>query len=178
LAGLVVVNTFGWRLEAYPRVKRMLGVVGSRLYGLADRAFNATLWYFRQHGMHRRLGPSEVAAYYGPFRTVRSRAAHQRTMASLLRGSFLGEVERSAQRLAGLPTLILFSDEDDGRTQGAAGVPSWTQRFAQIFPNHRVVILPHTRHFPQEDAAGAMAATIDAWHRAAIQGIREESAHV
>jgi haloalkane dehalogenase len=171
LAGLVVLNTFGWPLEAYPRVKRMLGVVGSELYGLADRAFNATLWYFRHFGMHRQLGPSEVAAYYSPFRSVRSRVAHQRSMASLLRGSFLGEVERSTERLAGLPTLILFSDEDDRRTQGVAGVPSWTQRFARTFPNHRTVILRHTRHFPQEDAPGAIAAAIDAWHRVAIQGL-------
>jgi pimeloyl-ACP methyl ester carboxylesterase len=94
-------------------------------------------------------------------------------MASLLRGDFLREVERSTQHLAGLPTLILFSDEDDARTQGKAGTPSWTQRFAHTFPNHQLVILPHTRHFPQEDAPRAMAAAIDSWHRTAIQSIQE-----
>jgi haloalkane dehalogenase len=186
LAGLVVLNTFGWRLDAYPGVKRMLGVVGSAAYGLADRAFNASLWYFRHHGMYRRLAPREVAAYAGPFGTVRSRMAHQRSMASLLRGSFLAEVERSTARLAGLPALILFSDEDAARTRGPDGVPSWPERFARTFPNHHLVILPHTRHFPQEDAPEAIATAIDAWHRTAIQGlaatgdpsIRKESSRV
>jgi pimeloyl-ACP methyl ester carboxylesterase len=114
--------------------------------------------------MYRKLRPNEKAAYAGPFRRFSSRVAHQRTIASLLQGNFLHEVERSTQRLAGLPTLILFSDEDDRRTHGNAGVPSWTERWAQTFPNHRVVILPHTRHFPQEDASPAMAAAIDSWH--------------
>ena len=179
LAGLVIVNTFGWRLDAYPSTRRMLGFVGSTLYGLADIAGNATLWYFRHHGMYRQLSPGEVAAYYGPFKKHRSRLAHWRTMRSLLRGSVLRDVERATHRLAGLPTLILFSDEDDRRTQGNFGVPSWTQRWAATFPNHELVILPHTRHFPQEDAPGAMAAAIGAWHRSSIQQrIRMESSRV
>src|SRR5919204_535954 len=53
LAGLVMTNTFAWRLDAYPRVKRMLELVGSPPYGLMDLAFNLTLWYFRHQGMHR-----------------------------------------------------------------------------------------------------------------------------
>jgi hypothetical protein len=51
----------GFRAAVTPdiaRAKRMLGLVGSGPYGLADRAFNATLWYFRNRGMHRRLSPS------------------------------------------------------------------------------------------------------------------------
>ena len=181
LAGLVMVNTFGWPLTAYPSTKRMLGVVSSGVYGLADLAFNATLWYFRHHGIYHQLSPSELAAYYGPFQTFSSRVAHQRTMASLLHGSFLRDVEHSAQRLAGLPALILFSDDDDRRTQGPGGVPSWTERWATTFPNHRVVILPHTRHFPQEDAAGAMATAINVWHRERVvddQHISKELSHV
>ncbi|HLZ29999.1 MAG TPA: alpha/beta fold hydrolase [Chloroflexota bacterium] len=181
LAGLVMVNTFGWRLAAYPSTGRMLRIVSSGAYGLADLAFNATLWYFRHHGMYRRLSAREVAAYAHPFQTFSSRVAHQRTMASLLRGSFLRDVERSAQRLVGLPALILFSDEDDRRTQGSGEVPSWTERWAATFPSHRVVILPHTRHFPQEDAAGAMAAAIDVWHRDMVaddEPISKELSHV
>src|ERR1051325_9058398 len=115
--------------------------------------------------MYRKLTPNEAAAYAGPFRTFGARVAHQRTMASLLQANFLREVERSTQRLAGLPALILFSDEDDRRTCGNGGVPGWRERWAQTFPNHRVVILPHTRHFPQEDASAAMAAAIDSWHQ-------------
>jgi haloalkane dehalogenase len=177
VAGLVMVNTFGWRLDGYLSTKRMLDLIGSPAYGLADVAFNATLWYFRHHGMYRKLTPNEAAAYAGPFRTFRSRAAHQRTLASLLRGNFLREVERSTQRVAGLPALILFGDEDDRRTHGNAGVPSWTERWARTFPNHRVVILPHTRHFPQDDASAAMAAAIDSWHRDMVRPVSPAEQH-
>jgi haloalkane dehalogenase len=169
LAGLIVLNTFAWRLTRYPEIRRMLWLLNSPLYGLADVAFNASLWYFRQRGINRRLSRGEVAAYYGPFKRLGSRLAHQRTMVSVLEDSFLLEVERSTQRLAGLPTLILFSDDDARRTHGLTDVPSWTERHARTFPNHRISILPSTRHYPQEDAPDAMAAVIDDWHRGSVQ---------
>jgi haloalkane dehalogenase len=169
LAGLVIVNTFAWRLDACPSIKRMLGFVGSDLSGLINAAFNATLWYFQHSGIYRKLTPAEVAAYYAPFRARSARFSQQRTMASLLQGTFLSEVERSVQRIGGLPTLILFSDGDERRTRGGRGVPGWTERHARTFPNHELVILPHTRHFPQEDAPDAMATAIDAWHRRSVR---------
>jgi pimeloyl-ACP methyl ester carboxylesterase len=155
----------GW----LPANRRMLALSSSPLFGLADIAFNATLWYFRLRGANRRLSAAEVAAYYGPFKRWSSRVAHQRTTASVLDNALLLEVERATQRLAGLPTLILFSDDDARRTQGLVGVPSWTERHARTFPNHRLFILPRTRHFPQEDAPDTMAVAIDDWHRGSVQ---------
>jgi pimeloyl-ACP methyl ester carboxylesterase len=90
-------------------------------------------------------------------------------VASVVEDGFLLEVERSTQRLAGLPTLILFSDEVARRTGRSVGVSSWIERLGRTFPNHRVRILPRTRHFPQEDAPELIASLIDAWHRDSIQ---------
>ena len=169
LAGLILLNTFAWRLHSYPRIKQALSLFGSTAYGLIDVAFNASVRYFCRRGMSRRLSPAEVAAYHGPFKRWSSRLAHQRMVASVVEDGFLLEVERSTQRLAGLPTLILFSDEVARRTGRSVGVSSWIERHGRTFPNHRVRILPRTRHFPQEDAPELIARLIDAWHRDSIQ---------
>jgi pimeloyl-ACP methyl ester carboxylesterase len=73
------------------------------------------------------------------------------------RPCYLAEVEANLARLCRKPALIV-----GGANDFAFRKPE-RQRFEQIFPGHRTVVLERARHFIQEDEPGRIASEIRAF---------------
>ncbi len=99
-----------------------------------------------------------MAAYRGPFSTRASRGATHIFPGEFLRSrQYLREVEAGLTRLTDRPVLIVWGDGDFGFRE------TERQRFEQIFPRHRTVILRGAGHFIQEDAADEIVTAIGEW---------------
>jgi haloalkane dehalogenase len=101
-------------------------------------------------GINRPLTPAELAAYLGPFSTPASRLPTW-IFPKEITGSraYLTEVE------AGLARSV-------GEADGAFRQPD-RLRLQQYFPTHRVCLLPHAKHFIQENAPAEICAAIRAF---------------
>jgi haloalkane dehalogenase len=106
----------------------------------------------------RELSAREMDAYRGPFPTPESRRPVQVFPREIL-GSrpFLAEIERGLPRLTDRPALLVWPTKDI-----AFGEPE-RERWEQLFPNHRTVVLEGAGHYIQEDAAAEIVTAIREW---------------
>jgi haloalkane dehalogenase len=157
--GLVISNTFAWPIALDPGMKNMVRVVSSppcsflvvHLNLLANIAARGG----RQHG---RLTADERAAVLGPYREPETRAH----LANLLLGlrtetPFFAALEERLPRLAELPTLLVFGEEDSNYKAGAV------DRFARLLPSSERVVIPKAAHFLTEDAPVDYTAALGTW---------------
>ena len=157
---LAVCNTFAWPLDDYKKAKYMLGFMGTGLAGFLFTNFNVMLKYMRSDRADRVLrkwSEGETAAYYGPFGERSSRRSMHLMMRGLAGRDFIAGVERGLAHLRALPLLNLWSEGDHRQ------IPAWSVRFGRLFPNHRTVIVPGAKHFPQEDNPEAVITAIRDW---------------
>jgi len=153
VAGLVAVNTFGWR-PAGALFRGMLAVMGSAPVRGADVAtgFLPRLASGR-FGVGRRLGrPARRAFRRGVDR--RGRSSFHRYLRDARRGDFAA-VDRGVELLRTRPVLTVFGARNDPlRFQ-----PRWQQLCSDI----RQVEVPKGNHFPMCDDPSLVAAEIRAW---------------
>jgi haloalkane dehalogenase len=158
LRGLVISNTFAWPLAPDPGVGTMVRIVSSRLFRFLVVRLNLLARIAARIGRrHGTFSAEERAVVLGPFRQVETRAV----LANLLYGlrvetPFLTRLEGRLPELADVPTLLLFSDEDNGYRAG------FMDRFARMLPSHASVVL-HAAHFLTEDAPEAYTAALEGW---------------
>jgi pimeloyl-ACP methyl ester carboxylesterase len=155
---LVISNTFGWPLAAYPAVRRTLKIIASPPFGAINNLTNVVARFTAsRYGVGRKMSKADRHAFLGPWRSRASRRATQQILAGVLRtGPLMAEVERSLRTtLAGLPVLTLF-----GRKNDAYG---WQDRFARIFPHATAAGIDDGHHFPFNDDPDAYANAICAW---------------
>ena len=111
-------------------------------------------------GTNRTVTEEEMAAYTGPFPTPEARLPTWIFAREIRRSEdYLSEVEAGLARIADKPALIVWGDAD-----GAFRAPD-RDRFAQLFPNHRIVNLPGAKHFIQENAPEEIAWAVLDWQR-------------
>jgi len=158
LRGLVISNTFAWPLALDPGVSKMVGLVSSPIFQFLVVRLNLLARIAGRKGRrHGRFSAGERAAVLGPFRDVGAR----KVLANLLYGlrvetPFFQRLEARVPSLAEVPTLLLFSDEDNGYRAG------FLDRFARLLPLHTEVVL-HAAHFLTEDAPEAYTAALEGW---------------
>lgn len=155
---LVIGNTWAWPLNGKPRFERFSALMGGPIGRTAIRNFNAFVNLIIPVGTARSLGHEEMRAYRGPFPTRASRTPtaifpHQLMAAR----AYLADVEANLPRLSRKPALIVW-----GANDFAFRKPE-RQRFEQVFPDHRTVVLEGARHFIQEDEPGRIASEIRAF---------------
>jgi len=162
-AAFVLSDTLGFPLDRYPLVRWALRVVTGRAFRSLNRATNllptlvSTLAPVR-----RRLSSAERSAYRLLFPTPDSRERIIDLFQELLdQSDFLREVERAIHgRLSDLPALLLYGQFDPTRLVG------WPRHFGQLFPNHRLKVIPLEGHFPHEGSPEVMIREILNWHPA------------
>jgi haloalkane dehalogenase len=182
LRGLVLANGFGFPLDEYPSIYAFVKFLGSRSFRFLAVQFDFFTWYtvkflgsrsIRFLSIHSdplvprhpttiinqgQLSPASRRAYFTPFKD-RSRRHHQADFfESVAKGrDLLVDIERQSRQIAHLPVLIAFGDADATYKVG------WHERFARMFPNHRMNIIKGSHHFPQEYAPDSFAAAIRRW---------------
>ena len=164
---LVICNTFAWPLDDFKMVRFMLGFMGSHLAGFLFTNFNVMLRYMHSDmagRLSRGMTQAEKAAYNGPFQKRSSRRPMHLMMRGLASREFLQGVEKGVAYLGELPVLSLWSEADHQR------MPSWSERVAELFPNHRTVIVPGAKHFLQEDNPEGVVVAISEWWESDVEG--------
>jgi pimeloyl-ACP methyl ester carboxylesterase len=79
---LVISNTFGWPLAAYPAVRRTLRVVASRPFGAVNRLTNVTARFTAsRYGVGRRMSKADRRSFLGPWRSRGCRRATWQVLA-------------------------------------------------------------------------------------------------
>lgn len=162
---LVIGNTWAWPVDGDPHQERFSKLMGGPIGGFLIHNFNAFVNLLIPMGVRQhKLLPEVMAAYRGPFSTRSSRTPTHIFPAEIVRSrQYLGEVEVGLARLTDRPILIVWGDQDFGFREKER------QRFEQVFPRHRTVILRGASHFIQEDAAGEIVAAIAEWYDAEVQ---------
>ena len=150
---LIIGNSFAW-----PATKGMKGfshVMGNPIARYFITRRNMLARWLIPAGTNRTLTEAELAAYMGPFPTALSRLPTW-IFARQIRASagFLAEVEAGLGRLRDKPALVVW-----GAADGAFG-PADRDRFASLFPTHRIVDLPGAKHYIQENAPDAIISAI------------------
>jgi haloalkane dehalogenase len=105
------------------------------------------------------MTPAERRAFYGPFEDRSRRRVQQELFRSILAShEYLVDLEARLRKMQQLPVMILFGDDDATYRAG------WAQKFEDIFPKHRTVILKGGHHFPPEYDPQAIASAIRDWY--------------
>jgi haloalkane dehalogenase len=159
--GLVLGNTWAWRLDGDTRFRVFSGVVGGYLGGVLIRQANAFVNVFIPAGhRRRRLRSAEMDHYRRPLDTPAAReASHVFPRELVASTAFMQDVERRLDRLEQVPTLFVWGDGDI-----AFGTRE-LERFERILPNHRTHVLKGAGHYIQEEAPEEIAGAIRAWWR-------------
>jgi haloalkane dehalogenase len=154
VAGLVAVNTFGWRPSGW-LFRSMLRLMGNPLMRELDVW---TGWLPRatstRFGVGRHLDRRDRKAFRHGMRH-RGRRSFHRFMRSAARHDFTA-VETAVARLRERPALTIFGRRNDPlRLQ-----PRWRERI----PGVEQAVVPKGFHFPMCDAPELVAGLIADWH--------------
>ena len=154
---LVIGNTWGWP-DVRLQVKLFSAAVGGPLSPLLVERLNLMLRVYLPFNLKRaKLSDVERAAYEGPFPPERRHIMRVFPREIITGKTYMGEVERGLERLAGKPALILWPDSDPGFTD------SDLKRWQGLFPAAITVHLERTGQFIDEDAPDDVALAVEEW---------------
>lgn len=155
---LAVTNSFAWPFEQ-PRLRFFARLISSSFVGFLNVRFNllprVTARVGRRNG---HFSPEEKAAILGPFHEKGARE-HLQNFAYGLRAE--REMFRHLpDRLAVFrrtPALLLYGVHDNGYQAGLL------DRWKELLPNHKVVLLGESFHFPPEDEPERYTLELKQW---------------
>ncbi len=153
---LVICNSFAWPLDggdAPTRLKRIVRVVSSRLFGWLNVHLNLLPRVAATKGRHRaRFTPSEQSAILAPFQNKNARRHLQELLTSIRTEScFLADIQRGMSALRDVPALILYGRHDNGYAAG------FIDRWRELFPDHRADVLDAGHFLVEDDPHGFSA---------------------
>jgi haloalkane dehalogenase len=156
----IIGNTWGWPIRGDKTFERFSKVMGSEFPGgLLVKRLDLFTNVFVPGGIKRKkLSKAEKAMYKGPHPTPQSRVPiHVLPREILAANELLTEVENGLPRVATRPALIVWGDRDQAFREAQR------QRWEQIFPGHKTVILNGASHYIQEDAPEEIVLAIREW---------------
>ena len=159
---VIILPGFVWPLEEYPRVYRMVQLVGSPLFRFLSVHFNLLLEYTLKSLKKKPEQPfceQEKRAYRAPMADRRARSYPSDLFKSVVRShDYLADLEQRLSAIQEMPALLIF-----GETDGLVKL-GWLTRFEQMFPRHRSLVMAGCHHFPQVyDAPGVVTAIRSFW---------------
>jgi haloalkane dehalogenase len=159
IRGLVVLNSWMWRLDEDPKFERGARLMGSWLGRFLYRWLNASLRLLMPfaYADRRKLTPAIHAQYLSVFPGRDDRERVLWALARALRGSSrtFARLWAERARLALIPSLIVWGLGD------RALPPELLERFRQALPHARVAALREAGHWPQEEAPAEVARLLD-----------------
>jgi haloalkane dehalogenase len=157
-SAFVIGNTWAWP-KSDPGTQVFSRLLGGPIGRYLIERRNVFVERILPGNVKRRKLPLEVMdAYRGPFPTPASRVPVYVFPREILASRpFLAEIEHGLNNLRERPALLVWPTKDV-----AFRAPE-RERWEQVFPNHRTVILQGAGHYIQEDAADEIVSAIRAW---------------
>ncbi len=154
---LVVVNTWMWRLDDDPDMRRAGRIAGGALGRFLYRWLNLSLRVIvpSAYADRRKLTREIHAQYLAPFSDRWARGAVLWPLAHALLGStaYYDSLWQRRGRLRDVPTLVVWGTRDP------AFKPHQLARWRTVVPHARVLELP-VGHWPHEEAPDAVTAAV------------------
>ena len=153
-AGLVLAGTFGWSLKEYPKVRRILGIVSSPIFGFLQERSNFLMKYTAATFP---MSAKERSAFLAPYIGAVARR-NPGTLLGDLAGNdaYMSNIEQALRtQLNHLPVLLMWGDKDP--------VFEFLARFQDIYPQARTLVIPGAHHFPFAEAPEEMIDAIRSW---------------
>jgi haloalkane dehalogenase len=157
-SAFVIGNTWAWP-KADVGTQLFSRLLGGPIGGYLIQRRNVFVEKIIPGNVKRHKLPPEVMnAYRRPFPTPDSRRPMRVFPREILRSRpFLAEVEQGLPKLRDRPALLVWPTKDIAFREPER------QRWEQVFPNHRTVILEGAGHYIQEDAPEEIVSAIRAW---------------
>jgi haloalkane dehalogenase len=155
---LIIGNTWAWHSPDL-RTRAFSGLLGGPLGRFAIGRWNVFVTRIVPRGhTRRRPTEAEMAQYEGPYPDVGSRAPTHVFPREILAGEDLvREAEAAVDRLAGLPSLIVWGTADFAFTDAVR------QRWEDALTDATTVLLDGAGHYIQDDAPDEIVTAIDRW---------------
>jgi len=154
---LVIVNTWMWRLEDDPDMRRAGRIAGGGLGRVLYRWLNFSLRVITPsaYADRKKLTPAIHAQYLAPFPDRWSRGAVLWPLAHAILGSsaFYDSLWQRPERLRDVPALIVWGIRDP------AFKPHHLERWRSVLPEAQVVELP-VGHWPHEESPNAVTTAV------------------
>ena len=164
-AGLVLAGTFGWSLKEYPKVRRMLSIVSSPIFGFLQERTNFLMKY--SAGTFR-MSADEREAFLTPYADTAARRNPSTLLGDLAgNDAYMNDIEQALRtQLNHLPVLLIWGDKDP--------VFEFLPSFQKLYPQARTLVIPGAHHFPFADAPNEMIAAIRSWWADAASTISQQ----
>ena len=158
--GLILTDTLVFPVSEYPKINRMLGIVGSRLFQWLNAQSNLLIHLTYSLGIRtRKLSKAEKAEYHKIFRTPKKRKRITEVLYSLKEEEgFMKELKTDFEKvLYKMPMLLIYGENDPVYQMG---IP---QRILQITESSTLFSIKNGGHFPHEGKPKEMSLLIEEW---------------
>ena len=154
---LVIGNSFAWPLVEQRRFQVFSWLMDGPIGRTMAYLFNGPVRFFFKKGLVHRPEKEVLEMYLAPFRRRADRRQTSISPRLLIKAAdYLSEVEMGLERIRDRPVFLTWGVKD------FAFQEKERQRFEEIFPNHKTLLL-EASHFWQEDAGDEAAHAIQEW---------------
>lgn len=160
IKGLILTDTLPFPVSEYPKIGKMLGIVGSPIFSFLNTAFNILPKLTFNFGVkNRKLSSDEKRAYIKAFNTYKKRRAATKILLQLkLEDNLMQSLKASFTNTFNSTPILLMYGENDPLNE--LGIP---KKAHQLFSNSKLVLVEGEGHFPHEGEPHFMAKQIDLW---------------
>ena len=153
----VIGNTWAWPLVGQRRFEVFSWLMGGPIGRTIAYLFNGVARYFFKEGLVHRPEKEVLGMYLAPFRRRVNRKQTSISPRQLIKAAtYLGGVEEGLGRIKDRPIFLPWGVKDFAFQEPER------QRFEEIFPDHKTLLLDAS-HFWQEDAGEEAADAIGEW---------------
>lgn len=160
LKALIVTDTIIFPTEEYPRIHRMLKIVGTSLFRTVNERLNLLVFLTFNFGVtSRKLSKAEKRSYYDLFDNAQKRKRITDLLVSLKNSpDLMKEVKRAfSEQLNSTPTLLIYGENDPVYKLGIA------DRIHKLMPKSELFLVEKEGHFPHEEQPELMSKLIGDW---------------
>lgn len=158
--GLILTDTIIFPTKEYKRIHTMLGIVGSRIFRIANNRTNLLVRLTFSRGIRtRKLTREEKKQYWDLYKTKQRRKRMTDLLFSLRQHqAFMQEIKSAfEQQLNELPVLLIYGEKDPVHQMG---IP---ERIMGMLQNASLHLIENEGHFPHEGQAEKMSELIHHW---------------
>ncbi len=158
--GLILTDTIIYPVSEYPRISRMLKIVGSPFFTWLNAISNLLVRLTFSFGVRtRKLNQEEKYEYRRMFNTSAKRQMITRMLYNLRESEvFMKNIKLGFETiLQSKPTLLIYGDQDPVHQMGIAN------RIHNLMPKSKLFLINGEGHFPHEGKASQMSDIIHSW---------------